>query len=356
MPKYYGFGDTDIRYFELYKRLYFRTSLLEEECQHIHTLRVLLGDVYLSEQLPDLSTDRSIQEQQIITHIKNMKEQTLKYLRNKRDSLVNITDEQRLQIIHLQNDEKYGLEPGTGISCNDCSKVSLRKIIKYNCVNCGKESRRNDNQRQKYCIKCRKRTFRQGDIIDNTKVTFKFNKRQDFVFHAIYTKYNDFIFDSPIEYGVSTYRPDCQLELKNYFIIVEIDEHEHKLYVNEHDRMKAIGKDIIFKHVVFIRFNIDNYIINNIEYPSPWIKTSISMPPYYKLNDKCIDDWNDRLKKLLETIEYFIQNDPDESIIVNLYYSDNHHFIYEPCVTKNNYPNTVFTGVDSDIDYDSCDE
>jgi hypothetical protein len=82
-----------------------------------------------------------------------------------------------------------------------------------------------------------------------------------------------------------------------------------------------LSKDIGHRPIVLIRFNPDAYRINGIKHSSCWS---------YKENGKCVVDksqlknWNIRLKKLAETINYWTDgnNITDKTVeLVKLYYN-----------------------------------
>lgn len=79
---------------------------------------------------------------------------------------------------------------------------------------------------------------------------------------------NNFISnDKVISDGCSRKRPDIILDAGRYYIIIEVDEHQHKTYNEEceYKRMFQIHQDFSQPEVgiLFIRFNPDSYKINN---------------------------------------------------------------------------------------------
>lgn len=67
--------------------------------------------------------------------------------------------------------------------------------------------------------------------------------------------------DNKIIDGCSRYRPDFVIETLTHNVIVECDENQHSSYSPECElaRMYQIFQDFGGKHVIFIRFNPDNY-------------------------------------------------------------------------------------------------
>jgi hypothetical protein len=130
--------------------------------------------------------------------------------------------------------------------------------------------------------------------------------------------YNRQIYD-----GVSGMKPDLLLDMGDFLIIVEVDEHQHKKYglPCEENRMHDILIDNKLRPTIFIRFNTDDYIDkNNNKIKSPWI--------YYRQTIKIGDgeydlEWNHRLNILCEQIKHCIENKTDKLIeVIQLFYDE----------------------------------
>ncbi len=175
-----------------------------------------------------------------------------------------------------------------------------------------------------YCSKCffilnpdSKKTiyakFRENNITDYLKNNITENN------------YKKMVFDKLIEGGKSYRRPDILIDKENYYIIIEIDEHQHNKYEkdNEKKRIKDIAEDLNNKNIIFIRFNPDSYIDkNNNKIENCW-KINKSNAPVLK--DKKIEEWNKRLNLLLERIKYWLNNVPNNNIIIEyLFYNENY--------------------------------
>jgi hypothetical protein len=76
-----------------------------------------------------------------------------------------------------------------------------------------------------------------------------------------------------------------------------------------------ISQDVNHRPIIFIRFNPDNYIKNNITITSCW-KYNKNGSMSIKNSKK--DEWNLRLNTLSQTINYWIEN-KSEKIINNIY-------------------------------------
>ena len=135
--------------------------------------------------------------------------------------------------------------------------------------------------------------------------------------------YIDIITDKRIEDGCSKRRPDILIDVGFQIIIVEIDENQHSDYdcSCENKRLMELSQDVGFRPIVFIRFNPDNYKINDKKITSCWYLNKLGI---YQINKKKTNEWNDRLKNLKETIEYWCNQEHkiDKTIeIIQLYYN-----------------------------------
>jgi hypothetical protein len=82
-----------------------------------------------------------------------------------------------------------------------------------------------------------------------------------------------------------------------------------------------ISRDIGHRHLIFIRFNPDDYLDNkNNKITSCWIinnKCGILYVPKNKQNE-----WNNRLFVLQKQLQYWIENKPGKLIeIIQLFYN-----------------------------------
>ena len=133
----------------------------------------------------------------------------------------------------------------------------------------------------------------------------------------------DIITDKRIDGGCSKRRPDILIDVGFQIIIVEIDENQHNQYdcSCENKRLMELSQDVGFRPIVFIRFNPDGYKINDTKITSCWYINKLGI---CQINKKKTNEWNDRLKNLKDTIEYWIQQQHkiDKTIeIIQLYYN-----------------------------------
>jgi hypothetical protein len=131
------------------------------------------------------------------------------------------------------------------------------------------------------------------------------------------------IHDRIIEGGCSLRRPDILIDLLTHSIIIECDENQHINYECENKRMMEIFQDLGSRPMVFIRFNPDKYIDSNrciIETCfKPLIKEEdANKKRFYDINK---NEWNNRIKVLVNTIRTHLQTIPSKEITeIKLFY------------------------------------
>jgi len=131
-----------------------------------------------------------------------------------------------------------------------------------------------------------------------------------------------FVNDKRIVDGCSKRRPDLLLDLGSHILIIEIDENKHTSYTTECEiaRLNELSTDVGFRPIVMIRFNPDSFTnANGIKIHSCWKvdnRCGIMV-----INSKMEAEWNARLHYLVETIKYYIVDNPVELITIKeLYY------------------------------------
>jgi hypothetical protein len=163
-----------------------------------------------------------------------------------------------------------------------------------------------------YCFRCYIYTFPDKPTARNYKT--KEQSTTDYI-KIKYPNYT-WIIDKKIRDGCSLRRPDLLLDLGYQVIIIEVDENQHNNYSCENKRLMEISQDINHRSLIFIRFNPDAYTQNNKKKLSCWILDG---------NGLCVirnkDKWNERLLKLYNEINYWIDNKTDKTIeLVELFY------------------------------------
>jgi predicted nuclease of restriction endonuclease-like RecB superfamily len=186
-------------------------------------------------------------------------------------------------------------------------------LIDFVCKICLiKKLKKESNKYNGLCIECYNNTC----INEDDKINYKPKELSIKRFLNENIKDHTFKNDKIIKFGNLIFRPDFYLEIDNKLIIIEIDEKQHKNYLNDTNRYNSIKKmcEEYNKNLTFIRFNPDSYKNGNQRIKSCWKKE----------NDKIIlknkNDWLNRLNNLLEIVCNNINENIDQSILIYLYF------------------------------------
>jgi hypothetical protein len=114
--------------------------------------------------------------------------------------------------------------------------------------------------------------------------------------------------DKKIEGGCSKKRPDIFLDLLTHNIIIEIDENQHRSYDNcEIKRINLLFEDLGDRHIVFIRFNPDDYLDkDNNKITSCW---GIDRNGLSNIKKSKRNEWDKRLITLKNTVDRYLNID-----------------------------------------------
>jgi hypothetical protein len=213
-------------------------------------------------------------------------------------------------------------------NCKECggSSICIHDKRKYSCKECGGSSlcktpnceTKASKKYDKYCMRCF--MFNNPDV----PITHNYKTKERYVVDYITEHIPEYTFinDKKIVDGCSKRRPDMLLDLGSHILIIEIDEHKHTSYTTECEvaRLNDLSNDVGFRAIVMVRFNPDGYTtIDGIKIQSCWKLHKISN--ILIINQKKIQEWNTRLQKLVETINYYIHDIPTEIITIKeLYY------------------------------------
>jgi hypothetical protein len=193
--------------------------------------------------------------------------------------------------------------------------------INKRCVICnGPRAWKKDNRgKEAFCSECYYDLY--PDSKDKKIFMFKQKTIINMLEKELKEKYNNFKFDlidRMVPNGKSKRRPDLIILREGYVINIEIDENQHNAICyseGEDKRTEELIKDFNCLPYVLIRFNPDFYKKKNKKYPSCF-KISNSQ----EINEKEI---NRRIKKLVEEINYHMNNKPQERLVEKkLFYSD----------------------------------
>jgi len=171
-----------------------------------------------------------------------------------------------------------------------------------------------------YCIRCYV-----GLFPANPK-TRNFKTKEVKVCEHIKEHFPDYtiLFDRTIPDGCSKRRPDMYMDMGSHTIIIEVDENQHIAYDNicENKRYMEIFQDLGNRPMVLIRFNPDEYYNSkDVLVKSCWSRSRDGLAI---INRNKRDEWKNRLKTLVDSIQKNIENEPNKEIeITYLYYDEN---------------------------------
>ncbi len=120
----------------------------------------------------------------------------------------------------------------------------------------------------------------------------------------------NFVFNKKINNA----RPDIILKLDNQIIIIEIDENQHKGYIEECEkkRINELYCDLEYKNIILIRFNPDNYTDSFMNKKESCFK--LNENGKYILDAKQKKQYLKRMNKLVDTITYYIEHTTNEPL------------------------------------------
>jgi hypothetical protein len=121
-------------------------------------------------------------------------------------------------------------------------------------------------------------------------------------------------FDKIIEGGCSRRRPDMMTDLTTHVLIIEVDEDCHRDYdvSCENRRIMELSQDVGHRPIVFIRFNPDGYTTQDgTKISSCWAVNKLGVSAVQR---KKIDEWNQRLFSLTETVQFWLSNIPEKTV------------------------------------------
>ncbi len=203
----------------------------------------------------------------------------------------------------------------SGLYCKIHKKGLMINVISNTCIHdwCGTVVKK---KFEGYCLVCYIQTFPDKPIIRNYKT--KERAVNDF----IKQQFPDLIWvsDKTTIDACSKKRPDLLLDLGYQVIIIEIDENQHRRYEEmcENKRIMELSQDLGHRPIVFIRFNPDDYKIEDKKITSCWNynKKGLMSIKYSKQKE-----WTQRLETLKQTVEHWMNNKTEKTIeLVYLFY------------------------------------
>ena len=185
-----------------------------------------------------------------------------------------------------------------------CSSHKLEGMIDVKSKTCKTHlcSTRVHNKYDGYCLFCYMNMFPDKPVSRNYKT------KEYAVVEYVKTKYPEltWVSDKIIQNGCSKRRPDLLLDLGYQIIIVEIDENQHIDYdcSCENKRIMELSQDLGHRHIIFIRFNPDNYDNKGNRVSSCWGQNTNGICVVKKNKKK---EWLERLNALSLQIDYWTE-------------------------------------------------
>jgi len=171
-----------------------------------------------------------------------------------------------------------------------------------------------------YCLYC------YINLFPNKPVSRNYKTKEYSVVEHIMTKYHDLSWqsDKTIKDGCSKRRPDLLLDLGYQVLIIEIDENQHIDYdcSCENKRIMELSQDLNHRPIIFIRFNPDDYLIEDTKISSCWGVNKKGLCVIKKSKEI---EWLERLNTLSSQIDYWINplNKTNKTVeIIQLFYDE----------------------------------
>lgn len=164
-----------------------------------------------------------------------------------------------------------------------CNSIECNSIIYTNIYN-------------GYCLKCFEREYPNDRLVHNRRF------KEMTIMNDIKSKYNEIILNKPIMDNSCLRRPDGLLKRESHNIMIEIDEHQHKNYSDDYERILEIYDALNCIPLVVVRFNPDEF--NGLD------NGLFSMCEDTKvLSIRDEDAYKNAMNELLNTIDMIYRND-----------------------------------------------
>lgn len=198
--------------------------------------------------------------------------------------------------------------------CQNCNKTAIYGRTKQ--LRCGDHKNTDDyNLIEKRCKGCELLYILNKDgycgYCDPTMIkNFALVKQRDVKQFLDKNGFNYDIYDSVIDTNCGKERPDFVFDCKTHFVVLEVDENQHKNRDCERIRMINISQSLGLK-TIFIRYNPDDYKINNKKQTVSTLK-----------RHKVLKGWLNHLSMkepihFLSTIYLFYDNFVEENVRIN---------------------------------------
>ena len=209
--------------------------------------------------------------------------------------------------------------PGSkgGVYCYEHKKSGMVNVVSKLCISdwCDIQSSKKYDW---YCVCCYVYLFPDKPISKNYKT------KEKTVVDFVKTEFpeQDWVWNRRIQDGCSRRQPDLILDLGFQVVIIEVDENQHRNgYSCENKRVMELSLDVGHRPIVFIRFNPDSYKIREKVVKSCWGMNNKTHT--CRVNPGKKQEWNNRLDKLCETIEYWANTPTLKTVeTIHLFYDE----------------------------------
>ena len=208
----------------------------------------------------------------------------------------------------------------TGLYCRIHKKENMIDVLnkRHSCKNDWCDTRAIPKY-EGYCMPC----FIKNPLNADKPAHRNYKTKEKEVALAITQRHPNatWILDKRIQDGCSARRPDVLMDLGYHVLMVEVDENQHNNYdcSCENKRLMLLAQDLGHRDMVVIRFNPDSYeTIDGERVSSCWKLNKKGVVHIPKEQQK---NWDTRIEVLLETIQYWIDNQSEKQIeIIELFY------------------------------------
>lgn len=213
----------------------------------------------------------------------------------------------------------YGINKKTTMYCYDHKEDTMTNVVHPTCLITECTTIVNNQKYDGYCVHCYLKLHPTIELVKNVYIKAKEYSVTLFIeqtFNQVKWERN-----KRIPGGTSKKRPDLLCFTGFHYIIVEIDEHQHRGYSIESEiqRIHNVSKDLSHKSVVVIRFNPDMYINEK----GKKIQSCWKINKYGKCVIKSESLWNARLKTLENAIRYWMKTSVKKTVEIHyLFYNE----------------------------------
>ncbi len=220
----------------------------------------------------------------------------------------------------------YGLEGSKKPThCASCKSSSMVDLVHTMCKTPLCSTRADQSVYDGHCVRCA--------VHNGFDVKRNYKTKEKYVVDIIKAEFPDIDWksDKGIEGACSRRRGDLHADLGYLYLIIEVDESQHRGYAELCDKRRyhEIAHDVYSssgeRPIVFLRFNPDGYLdSSNTRITTPWKQLKSGL---WSIGKDRIIEFLDRSDILTRRIEYYLDEDniPSAPLIVETMFYDNHN-------------------------------